>query len=273
MGRHKYLFARRIVQVSTLILFILAAKKGINILAGDLSYVKILDKIPLADPYAVLQMLAAGAKITIDLLLGAVIVLFFYSLVFGRVFCSWVCPVNLVSDLAGWLRRKLKLDKSEKQALFARNIRYWAMGLGLLLSLAFGMTAFELISPVGIVQRGLIFGMGLGWFVIIALFLFDLLVLRNGFCGNICPLGGFYSLTGKISQLRIKHIKEKCTLCMLCKDVCPEKQVLQLIGQNDGLVKPGECTNCGRCIEVCDDYALDYTLRTFYKGSTKGSID
>ena len=62
------------------------------------------------------------------MLLGAAIVLVFYPLVGGRVFCAWVCPVNLVTDLAGWLRTKLRIQ----QPCFAcrRNTRYFVLAAG-----------------------------------------------------------------------------------------------------------------------------------------------
>ncbi|GBE30181.1 MAG TPA: quinol dehydrogenase ferredoxin subunit NapH [Bacteroidetes bacterium] len=265
LSSYRYLLLRRLTQTVILVLFVLASSKVVNVLNGDFSFALFLDKLPLADPYAVLQMFFAGAKITIDVLIGAGIVFFFYALLAGRVFCSWVCPVNMVTDLAGFLRRKWKIGESGGSRNWPRSIRYWAFALGLILSLVFGMTAFEMISPIGIFHRGIIYGMELGWFVIVGLFLFDLLVLKNGFCGHICPLGGFYSATTRFSLLRVRHIKDACTLCMLCKDVCPEKQVLHLVGKKDGIVESGECTNCGRCVEVCDDDSLKFGIRSSKK--------
>jgi ferredoxin-type protein NapH len=61
--------------------------------------------------------------------IGALIVLAFYALVGGRVFCSWVCPVNLVTDLAAWLRRASTCGAKSHSR---RNLRYWILGLVLL---------------------------------------------------------------------------------------------------------------------------------------------
>jgi ferredoxin-type protein NapH len=261
MFKFRYLILRRITQTGVLIFFTLAAGNIVNVLSGNFSFALLFEKIPLTDPYATLQMLFAGAKLTVDVLIGAVIVLFFYSLIVGRMFCSWVCPVNMLADFASFLRKKLGINNDKSSQRWSRSIRYWTMGLGLVLSLILGITAFEMISPIGILHRGIIYGMEVGWFVVIALFIFDLLVLKNGFCGHICPLGGFYSLTTRFSLLRVGHVKEKCTLCMLCKDVCPEKQVLHIVGKEDGIISSGECTNCGRCIEVCDDKSLKFTTK------------
>jgi ferredoxin-type protein NapH len=76
-------------------------------------------------------------------------------------------------------------------------------------------------------------------------------------------LGGFYSLIGRFSVLRIRHSREKCSLCMKCVDACPERQVLQMVGKQTGLVRSGECSHCAQCIEVCDDNAMGFVTKLF----------
>ena len=76
-------------------------------------------------------------------------------------------PVASVTDLSGWLRRKLGMPQSLKPG---SNLRYWALGLALLLSPVAGVAAFEWISPIGIMHRGLIFGFGFGWVVIAGIY-------------------------------------------------------------------------------------------------------
>jgi ferredoxin-type protein NapH len=89
--------------------------------------------------------------------------------------------------------------------------------------------------------------------------------LKNGFCGHICPVGGFYAIIGKYRLLKVKHDSEKCSKCMNCVAVCPEKQVLYMVGKESRVVDNSECTNCGRCIEVCNDDALNFSLAAFSK--------
>ena len=110
-------------------------------------------------------------------------------------------------------------------------------------------------------HRGIIYGMGLGWTAVAAVFLLDLLVVKNGFCGHICPLGGFYSIIGRYNIIKPRYIDERCTNCMKCIDMCPEKQVLHMVGKASGLVLSGECINCGKCVEVCDDDAIHFSSR------------
>ena len=209
---------------------------------GNYSSAYVLEGFYLSDPHAVLQTLAAGFVVATDALVGAVIIFLFYALIGGRSFCSWVCPLNIVTDT-----------------------RYWVLGLGLVLSAITGVAAFEMVSPISFLHRGIIFGFGMGWAVVLLVFLLDLFVLKNGWCGHICPLGAFYSATTRFALIKVKFDNGKCTKCWKCKVVCPEVHVLKIVGEKDGFIISGECTNCGRCIEVCNDDALKYSINNYKK--------
>ena len=263
--KYRFLIARRITQISVMVLYVIANVYGINFLTGNLSSSLLLNNVPLSDPYAVLQMAVAGAIISFDILLGAFIISIFYLIVGGRAFCSWVCPVNMITDLANYLRRKFGFNQIQKKQPASRNIRYWVIAISFVISFFMGIAAFELISPISMIHRGIIFGLGFGWATIVIIFLFDLFVLKNGWCGHICPLGGFYSLVGRFSLIRVHHNADNCTACMKCKEVCPENQVLHMVTKTSIPVLSGECTNCGRCVEVCDDDALNFSIKNLKK--------
>ena len=270
-NNYRYLILRRFVQIGILVLFFGANAWGWKILEGNLTSSLLFGKIPMSDPYAVLQMVVAGAVIASDLLIGVGVVALFYFLIGGRAFCSWVCPINMVTDSANYLRRVFDIDRAQlERSPISRNARYWILGLSLIVSAFMGIAAFEFVSPISMLHRGIVFGMGFGWAAIGMIFLFDLFVLKNGWCGHICPLGGFYSLLGKFSFIRVHHIEENCTLCMKCKVVCPEKQVLHMIGKESLPILSGECTNCARCIEVCDDDALRFSIRDLIQNKKTG---
>ena len=263
--KYRFLIARRITQISVMVLYVIANVYGINFLTGNLSSSLLLNTVPLSDPYAVLQMAVAGAIISVDILLGAFIISIFYLIVGGRAFCSWVCPVNMITDLANYLRRKFGFNQIQKKQPASRNIRYWVIAISFVISFFMGIAAFELISPISMIHRGIIFGLGFGWAAMLVIFLFDLFVLKNGWCGHICPLGGFYSLVGRFSLIRVHHNADNCTACMKCKEVCPENQVLHMVTKTSIPVLSGECTNCGRCVEVCDDDALNFSIKNLKK--------
>ena len=100
MSNYKYLILRRISQITLLVLYFGANSFGWKIRSVTMSSSSVLGVVPLTDPFAVLQMLAAGAALAFDVILGAIIIALFYAVIGGRAFCSWVCPVNMVTDAA-----------------------------------------------------------------------------------------------------------------------------------------------------------------------------
>lgn len=260
---HKWLVLRRVSQLGVLGLFLLGPLAGIWIVKGNLSSSLTLGVLPLTDPYLLLQSVAAGHLPWTESIIGALIVLAFYLLVGGRVYCSWVCPVNMVTDGAGWLRRRLNIKTGKTPS---RQLRYWLLGITLVVSLATGTIAWEWVNPVSMFHRGLIFGFGLAWAIVLGVFLFDLFVAPRGWCGHVCPVGAFYSLLGRVSLPRVSAFgRVRCDDCMDCYKVCPEPQVITpaLKAKDDAtpLIRSVNCTNCGRCIDVCTKNVFRFAIR------------
>lgn len=164
---YKWLILRRISQLSILLLFLLGPVFGVWIIEGNMSSSLTLGVLPLTDPFVFLQTLFAGHVAEINAVLGAIIVFAFYLLVGGRVYCSFVCPVNIVTDAADWLRRKLNIKTSVS---FSRMGRYGLLAISLVLASITGILVWELVNPVTMIQREIVFGMGLSWLFITAIF-------------------------------------------------------------------------------------------------------
>ena len=289
---HRWLILRRLSQLGILGLFLLPALpnrelasegwlasiwetlrshwpqlEGMRIVKGNMASSVTLDTLPLTDPHVLLQAVLSGVTPENTAIVGALLVAAFYLLVGGRVFCSWVCPVNMVTDAAAWLRRKLGIRSTSQ---ISRSTRYWMLGLTFALPLATGSIVWELFNPVSMMFRGIIFGLGLAWVLILAIFLFDLLVARDGWCGRLCPVGAFYSLLNVYSPLKVVAVKrDACNDCMDCYAVCPEAQIIKpaLKGASTGaspVILARSCTNCGRCIDVCSEDVFVFGNRFSY---------
>jgi ferredoxin-type protein NapH len=171
--------------------------------------------------------------------------------------------VNPLTDLAGWLRARLGIKGG---AHLSRRTRYAVLAMTLALAALTGTIAWEMVNPVSMLHRGLVFGLGFAWTVLLAVFLFDLFVMRHGWCGHLCPVGAFYSLIGRLSLLRIRlPAREACNDCMDCFAVCPEQQVirpaLKAVGGAPPVILEANCTNCGRCIDVCSKNVFAFGRR------------
>jgi len=272
LGAHKWLLLRRTSQIGILLLFLAGPWLGLWIVKGNLSYSYTLGVLPLTDPYVLLQALAARQLPEKLAVIGVAIVVAAYLLVGGRTYCSWVCPVNPVTDLAAWLRGRLGIKGS---AHVSRSARYWILAMTLVVAALTGAIAWEMLNPVSLLHRGLIFGLGLAWTVIAGIFLFDLFVMRQGWCGHFCPVGAFYSLIGKFSLTRIRlPNRAACNDCMDCFAVCPEQQVirpaLKAINGAAPIILESNCTNCGRCVDVCSKEVFRFGLRFGHSGPSVG---
>lgn len=255
---HRYLLARRATQVTTLLLFVAGAHFHVGVLTGNLSASRVFRTVPLADPFATLQILATGRVIETTALLGAGIVLAFWLVCGGRGFCAWACPVNIVDDVASRLRHRIG---ARGQFRVDRSARYWMLALALAVSAISGIAAFEAVSPIGMIHRGIIFGAGLGLLAIAAILVLDVWVLRHGWCGSLCPLGAFWSIVGTRSLVRVGFDADRCDDCGDCVRVCPEPQVIHFPDmERRGFIDAGNCLNCGRCLEVCSRDAYRFTL-------------
>lgn len=263
LAAHKWLLLRRASQLGILALFLVGPWFGVWIVKGNLSSSLTLGVLPLTDPFLLAQSLAAGQIPYREALLGGGIVLAFYLLVGGRTFCSWVCPINPITDAAAWLRRRLNLKGGKVPS---SNTRHWLLAFVLLAALATGSLAWEWVNPVSMLHRGLIFGFGLAWGIVGGVFLYDLLIASRGWCGHVCPMGAFYGLLNRFAVLRVAAPRRAtCNDCMDCFAVCPEPQVirpaLKGVGQDHPLVLDRDCTNCGRCIDVCSKNVFRITTR------------
>lgn len=286
---HRFLILRRLTQLLILSLFLLGplfglwwledGSRSVPILRGNYSSSMLMDTLPLTDPLVLLQSLASGYWPQITALVGGVVIALVYAVLASRLFCSWVCPLNLVTDFAAWIRRKLGIRSNMP---ISRSLRYGIAIAIVLGSAVSGTLLWEWINPVSAMGRGLInglregvwplsqlwsglvFGFGAGIWLVVAIFLFDLFVTEHGWCGHLCPVGATYGAIGCKSILRISaQERDRCTRCMDCIHVCPEPQVLRepLFGKESPLVLSKDCISCGRCIDVCAEKVFQIKSR------------
>ena len=260
---HKWLILRRLSQLSILGLFLLGSVFGVWFIKGNMNSSLLLETVPLTDPYILLQTLMTGYVPETTAILGATLVISFYFLVGGRAYCSWVCPINFVTDLSMWLRNKLHIKSTFS---LSRDSRYWILAMTLIAAASSGALVWEFVNPVSMVNRALVFGLGFAWVMILMVLLLDTFVSRRAWCGHLCPAGAFYSLLGKFSLIRVNAVAlDRCNSCMECYTVCPEQKVispvLKMTARQSSLINDINCTNCGRCIDVCATEVFRFDLR------------
>jgi polyferredoxin len=160
------------------------------------------------------------------------------TLVLGRVWCGWVCPMGTVLY---WTRFKGAIERGERL-----SGRWWAVKYVLLL-LVLAAALLGLVPPVlawmgeNAVASGtgiiLLLGASVGLNYYADLF----------WCRYLCPLGGALALLSRISPMR-RTVRVHCNDCAVCVDACPMGCVDPRRGfAND----PGGCTVCIDCLPAC----------------------
>jgi ferredoxin-type protein NapH len=275
--RHRWQVARRALQGAVLLALAAGAWWGVGVAQGTLASSRWFGALTLTDPFVLLQSLAAGHVAAPAAWGGAAVVALALAAFGGRAWCGWVCPVNPLSDLVAALRRRLGLGPGLAPWVDRRLRIVLALAV-LAASAAGGVIAWETVNPITLLQRLLFFGAGAvgsaGVAVLVALLAFDLLALRRGWCGRLCPVGACYAELGRAGAaavrdrvgLRVAALRtEDCTRCGACHAACPEPQVLVPVlpprrraGRAD--IVDADCTRCARCIEVCEPGVFAFAL-------------
>ncbi len=178
------------------------------------------------------------------------------SLIFGRgVFCGWVCPYGVMSELAHKLGKLVGLAERELPEKVHRRARYVRYGVLALLIPIFlwspiaGERAAE-IEPFK--STFLVPFWNREWFYAAWwLLLFGLsFVTWRPFCRYLCPLGGGLAL---FNSFRLAGPKRRryCSHCKICERGCEPKAI-----EHDGTIDARECLNCMECEATYHEAAI-----------------
>lgn len=225
---------------------------------------------------------------------GVVAALVLLTLVFGRIYCSVICPLGIMQDIFSWIRGKFrKKDRFRFTYSPARNwLRYTLLVLfiiGLALGAhsivlliapysAYGRIAANLFAPVYQLGNNL-----LAWvaeradsyafysvdvwirsastFVVavVTLLVIGVLAWKNGrtWCNTVCPVGSILGILSRYSMFAPVIDTEKCRDCGLCGKRCKAS----CIDTKEHKIDYSRCVVCMDCIDTCKDGAVKYRFR------------
>lgn len=198
-----------------------------------------------------IQLVALLQRVLIDFSLFAFIFLlglFLLTFLFGRFYCSTLCPLGILQEFLMFVfRRKNSLKK---------NLPYKYFIAALVLGFLIGGTAFlvRLIDPYtlfGSAMSGALFGL-------VVLFLIAVLVWFKGrwFCSNLCPVGTLLGLISKFAVNKIYIDADKCVSCGACASKCPTGS----IDYKQKTVDNETCVKCLNCLGKCPKSAISFGM-------------
>jgi len=224
-----------------------------------------------ADPLVALATALSSGVVFGGLILSLVVV--FITLVFGRVFCSFICPLGILNHGMSALprpgKRRQRMASNVWRPLY--QTKYYILLAFLVLS-GFGLLQVGLMDPIALVTRSFavtVFpGLQLagapfyavqpyylgGWLVggVFILLLAANRVVMRFWCRTLCPLGALLGFIAKFSLFRIYREPERCNDCQLCTEQCH--------GACDphGELRTSDCVMCLNCLSVCPGGGIRY---------------
>lgn len=174
------------------------------------------------------------------------------TLLGGRLFCGWLCPLGALGEFVSAAAKKLgirQLRLPDAADRAARLLKYVVLALTLVFTWKLGTLAFRPFDPWAAWMHLSAIGGGelsLGLFVLAGLLVAGLFVERC-WCRYLCPLGAALALVSRFSFVKVRRSESKCLSCGKCARSCP----MGLACDREAAQKSGECIACGRCETVC----------------------
>ncbi|MBN1300742.1 MAG: 4Fe-4S binding protein [Melioribacteraceae bacterium] len=229
----------------------------IRYIVGTLYSISFWD-LDIVDPSMVIQTIVLSKEFYIPLLFAAIIPVLL-ALVFGRVFCSWMCPYNTLLELLElrtikrFQRKIFKRKKSKNKN--PRTLIYWIVFAAIIVfTFLIGLPVFTWISMPGIISSEIFaivvgFGIGIDTLLFGAIFLSEVVIGKRYWCKYICPVGATLALFRTKYTLKISYDESVCD-CAAYAEPCASNCPLNLTPK-EAMLYP-YCFNCGRCIKVCE---------------------
>ena len=221
------------------------------------------------------------------------------TLVFGRIYCSVICPLGILQDILARLRRKKNKYSYSREVRWLRYpvlvvfIIALVAGVGVVFQLlapysSYGRIATMIFQPLWMLGNNVlgtiaeradsyafytvdVWMKSLPVFILalVTLVILFILAWRGGrtYCNTICPVGTILSFLARFSLLKIHFDAEKCKNCSMCSKNCKAA----CIDYKTHTVDASRCVVCGNCISSCKFGALRYdNARIHAKAKTSG---
>ncbi|MFT5465809.1 MAG: ferredoxin-type protein NapH [Verrucomicrobiales bacterium] len=227
--------------------------------SGGMTWSIRLGGVPFTDPVAAMSVGAKSHRWELGFALGLIIPISL-ALLFGRVFCSYVCPASLVFFAISRVRRLLAKFFWLPEVSLNRGFCWGILVGGLVTAVWIGHGVWTLVLPYFALGQTLFHGIAygaisfaLGSLIVFALL--DLIMGKQFTCRYICPTGRLLGAIGRKSLFAIKRDAPACLeSCTSCVDVCPMKVAPKFDETID-------CSMCGECLTICPTQCLSIGLR------------
>ena len=191
-----------------------------------------------------------------------VAVLIVITLLFGRIYCSIICPLGIMQDIYSWLGGKFKKNRFSyvKEHKWLRYSVFVLFIVCLIIGFAPVTTLLAPYSTYGrIVTSFYMHNLTVSIIAWVVMLILGVLAFLYGraYCNSICPVGTVLSFFSRFSLFRVRFDESKCKHCGLCEKNCKSRA----IDAKTGKVDYSRCVVCFDCTAQCKSDALHYTAK------------
>ena len=168
------------------------------------------------------------------------------ALIFVRVYCGFVCPMNTLMIPVEWVSRKFKLQTKNTPRWLKSGYFAW---ITLVISIAAMLLSKRLLHinlPI------------LPFWLVISV-LVTLRYKPSVFHNLICPFGVLQKTFGQFARLSKKVNKNNCIGCGLCEKACPSEAITVVGEEKKAVINTALCHQCTNCQQVCTKAAIGYS--------------
>lgn len=179
------------------------------------------------------------------IILGIVL---FLGILFGPVFCGWVCPLGTVQEFVGKIGKKIFKNKynhfiTYQLDKYLRFLRYAVAVWVIYITAVSGKLLFSNIDPYHALFNFWTSEITIAGIVVLSLTLLASLFVERPWCKYTCPFGAILGLTNFVRIFKLRRNEETCIGCKKCTKECP----MNIDVATQETIKDHQCISCLKC--------------------------
>jgi len=167
------------------------------------------------------------------------------ALIFGRIYCGYICPMNTLMIPVEWVSKELKLQTSNSPKWLKNGYFTW-------------ITLVISIAAMLLSKRLLHINLPILPFWLVVSVLVTLRYRPEVFHNLICPFGALQRIFGRFARLSESVDKDACVGCKLCAKVCPSNAIVVSQDDKKAGINATLCHQCTNCSQACPKSAIRY---------------
>ncbi len=196
----------------------------------------------------------------------------FLAILFGPVFCGWICPLGSIQEWVGKLGSKIFKKKYNsfvplKYDRYLRFTRYIVLAWVLYVTTYTGKLVFQDVDPYFALFNFWSSEVAIGSVIILSVTLIASLFVERPWCKYACPFGAVMGISNFFRIFKIKRNASTCVSCGACDRACP----MNIIVSDTNIVRDHQCISCMKCTseEACP---IDNTVELTSLSKGKGDV-